>query len=149
MNVMQNYTLGPLPWSEAVLRQAYFRSFTDAQKSIQEHPGFTAHRELYTLQLSLDIFLNSVSELCQSIDTFRIDAHAPSFWTRPAQSQFKNRELGVRRGVFAVATSALALVDHSRKVQKRVAITKEEYARQLKETFDEYEHRFIQSLRVG
>ena len=148
MKVMPNYTLGPLPWSEAILRQAYFQSFSDAQKAIQEHPGFTAHRELYALQLSLDIFLDSVSELFQSIDAFRREAQSPDFWTRPAQSRFKNRELAVRRGVFAAATSALALVDHARKVKKRVAITNEGYERQLRETFDEYEHRFVQSLRV-
>jgi hypothetical protein len=148
MKVISDYTLGPLPWSEETLRQAYFRSFTNAQKAIQEHPGFAAHRDLYALQLSLDIFLDSLAELFQSIDAFRMDALSPGFWTRSAQSQFKSRELAVRRGVFTAATSALALVDHSRKVKKRVAITKEEYERQLKETFDEHEHRFVQSLRV-
>jgi hypothetical protein len=148
MKVITNYTLGPLPWSEEALRQAYFRSFTHAQKAIQEHLGFAAHRDLHGLQLSLDIFLNSLAELFQSIDAFHMDAQSARFWTRSTQSQFKSRELAVRRGVFTVATSALALVDHSRKVRKSIAITQEEYQRQLKEIFDEHEHRFIQSLRV-
>lgn len=148
MKVMSNYILGPLPWSGDVLQQTYFRNFTDAQKAIQEHPGFAAHRELYALQLSLNIFLDSVSELFQSIDAFSMYAQSPGFWARPAQSRFKDRELAVRSGVFAAATSALALVDHSREVKKRASTTEKEYERQLKETFDEYEHRFVQSLRV-
>lgn len=148
---MVKYTLGPLPWSENILRQAYFGSVADTQRAIQEHPGFSAHNDLCALRLSLDIFLDSVSDLFQSIDTFRIDAQSPGFWTRPARTRFESRELAVRRGVFAAATSAKALVDHScivrDEVQKRVAIMEKEYERQRKESFDDNEHKFIQKLR--
>src|SRR5215813_3873843 len=122
MKVITNYTLGPLPWSEEALRQAYFRNFTHAQKAIQEHPGFVAHDALWTLQLSLDLFLDAVSELFQSTEAFRIDAQSPEFWTRPARSRFHHRELAVRRGVFMAATSALALVDASRRIREKIPV---------------------------
>lgn len=148
MKVTPNYTLGPLPWSEEILQQAYFQNFTDAQKALQEHPGFTAHRDLCALRQSLDIFFDSTSELFRSIDIFRKEAQSSGFWTRPAQDRFKERELSVRRSMFAAATSALALVDHSRRVKGKSAITNERYLSKLDETFDECENRFVQSLRV-
>jgi len=46
MSIISDYTLGPLPWSEELLRKSYFRDFTKAEKAIREHPGFVAHREL-------------------------------------------------------------------------------------------------------
>jgi hypothetical protein len=142
-----SYSLGPLPWSEEILRKAYFHSFSKAEKAIEEHPGFAVCRELRALQLSLGIFLDSVSDLLQAIDTFRVDAQCPEFWTRPARSRFEGRELAVRRGVFAAAASALALVGHSRSFREKTAVTKEEYTRQVRETIDEHQHRFVQALR--
>jgi hypothetical protein len=146
MTELTNYTLGSLPWSEEVLRKAYFQDFTGAQKAIQKHPGFAAHRDLHTLQLSLEIFLDSVVGLFQSIDAFRMDAQSPEFWARPAENRFKSRELAVRRGVFAAATSAVALVKRSFIVRDRVKLN-EEYARQLKETIDLHDCKFIEKLR--
>jgi hypothetical protein len=144
MEMISTYTLGPLPWSEEVLRQAYFRNFIHAQKAIQEHPGFVAHDALCALQLSLDIFLDAVSELFQSTQAFRIDAQSPEFWTRPAQSRFHRRELAVRRGVFTAATSALALVDASRRIRKKIMVV--DYDVKRSAMFSE-EHVFIQKLR--
>jgi len=144
MKVISNYTLGPLPWSEEVLRQAYFRNFIHAQKAIQEHPGFAAHDALCALQLSLDIFLDAVSELLQSTKAFRIDAQSPEFWTRPAQSQFNRRAFAVQKGVFTAATSALALVGVSRNIKSKITIA--DYDVKVREIFVE-EHQFIEKLR--
>lgn len=142
-----NYSLGPLPWSEEILRKAYFHSFSKAEKAIEEHPGFAVCRELRALQLSLEIFLDSVSDLLQSIDAFRVDAQSPEFWTRPARSRFRGRELAVRRGVFAAATSAMDLVHHSGSSRKKTEIAEEEYTRQVRETIDVHQHGFVQRLR--
>jgi len=141
---MSNYLLGPLPWSEQVLQQAYFRNFTDTQKAIKEHQGFVAHDALCALQLSLDLFLDAVSELFQSTEAFRIEAQLPEFWSRPARSRFNRRELAVRRGVFTAATSALALVDASRRIRKKITVV--DYNVKVSEIFAE-EHQFIQQLR--
>lgn len=143
---MHQYTLGPLPWNEDVLRKAYFQNFIETRKVIQEHPGFLVHQDLCVLQLSLEIFLDSVSDLMQSINSFRYDAQSINFWTRPSQSRFEQRELSIRRGVFAAVTSAISLVDHSRVINNKISI--KGYWDQIKESFsDNAEHRFVQGLR--
>lgn len=43
------YTLGPLPWSEQTLTEAYWNDFLATQRAIKEHPG----REFYERSLSL------------------------------------------------------------------------------------------------
>lgn len=148
MTVEKTYTLGPLPWSEETLRKAYFKSFTEARTAIKEHPGFIAHCDLDVLQLSLGIFCDSVTELLHAIDSFHNDANSPAFWRRPARQQFRRRELAVQKGVFAAATSALALVDHSRVVSRKVPIPG--YQERVGQLFaNSEEHQFIQSLRVN
>lgn len=146
MKASSDYALGPLPWSEELLRKAYFSSFTSARKAIEEHPGFTAHQALCSLGLSLDIFLDSVSELLKSIETFRKEAQSREFWNRPARNRFKSRELAIRRDMVAAATNAMALVDHSRRMQKKSSLA--DYKKKLDEVFDAEEHRFVQSLRI-
>lgn len=142
----KGYTLGPLPWSGEVLRKAYFRNFKEACKAIQQHPGFLIHRDLSALRISLDIFVDSVSDLIASINVFRVESRSNEFWTRPARLRFDKRELAVRRGVFAATTCAIALVDHSRRMNDRVSIPL--YQQRVNETFANNEvHRFIQSFR--
>lgn len=143
---MSEYLLGPLPWSEDTLRKAYFINFSNATKAIQEHPGYEAHHNLSSLKLSLDVFFDSVAELSKSINIFHNAAQSPEFWNRQYQSEVDKLVLAVRRCVFTSATSALALVDHSRIIKEEFSIT--EYSGKLGEIFDEEEHRFIQSLRV-
>lgn len=140
------YTLGPLPWSEEVLRKAYFHNFLDTRKAIQQHPGFPAHRDLSALRLSLDIFIDSVSDLIESIDAFRIESRSSEFWTRPARGRLKKHELGIRRRVFTAATAGMSVVEHSRKVSAHVQIPA--YQNRVNVTFANNErHKFIQCFR--
>jgi hypothetical protein len=55
--------------------------------------------------------------------------------------------LAIQRGLFAATTSALSLVDHSRRIRKKVGSISEEYDERVREIFEENEHRFIQDLR--
>ncbi|MDI7261418.1 MAG: hypothetical protein QME90_16055 [Thermodesulfobacteriota bacterium] len=142
----KGYTLGPLPWNEEVLRRAYFQNFVETRKAIQEHPGFPVHCDLSDLQLSLSIFVSSVFDLLDSIEAFRIESQVTQFWTCPSRDRFEKQELAIRRGIFSAATSAIALVDHSRRVSRRANIP--EYQARVYATFANNEmHRFVHSLR--
>lgn len=141
-----NYTLGPLPWEEENLKIAYFSDFSRTRKAIKEHPGFLAHQALESIRLSLDIFLDSFSDLMKSIDLFTKESEAPEFWTRSKKEQFKKLELSIRRGVFSTVTSAMALVDNSRNISEK--FTPPDYQLRINNTFDNSEeHKFIQDLR--
>lgn len=141
-----SYTLGQLPWEEDNLKKAYFSDFSKTKKAIEEHPGFSAHQALESIHLSLDIFLDSISDLTKSIDLFTKESEAPEFWTRPKREYFAKLELSVRRGVLSTVSSAMALVDNSRNISKK--ITPPDYQFRINNTFESSEeHKFIQGLR--
>jgi len=141
-----NYTLGPLPWSEERLRQAYFKSFTATRKAIQELPGFQVHRDLLTLQLSLNIFRDAVTDLMKSIDLFHGHSQESSFWTRPERQRFEQHVIMVQRGIFSAVTSAMALFAYSRIICDRLKLG--EYRDRFSAEFDKSEeHQFIYHLR--
>jgi hypothetical protein len=142
---MKNYTLGPLPWTEEMLKISYFRDFKAAERAIQEHPGFEILQDLTSLDLSLAIFKSCVSDLLNAVDGFHKQAEDPRFWTRPQRDRFEQSALAVTKAVFAAAASALALVDHSRAVRNRYSVPG--YDEKRVATFDETEHEFIQGLR--
>lgn len=85
-----SYTLGPLPWEEENLKKAYFSDFSSTRKAIEEHPGFLAHQALESIHLSLDIFLDSISDLMKSIDLFTKESEALEFWTRSKKNILLN-----------------------------------------------------------
>jgi hypothetical protein len=138
--------LGPLPWNTEVLRKAYFRGPFDIRKAIQVHPGYRFHADLLNLGSSLDIFKDSVADLFKSVATFNSESQVNKFWTRSMRQHFDVRLLAVQRGVFSVATTAMALVDHSRVVNQRIKIPS--YQKQVDKYFlTNEEHQFIQGLR--
>lgn len=143
---LPRYNLGEPPWDEEELKKAFFRDWQYTQEAIKKHPGFTAHHNLLTLQLSLDIFIDSVEDLLKSIKTFNTESQSKKFWSRPAQNRFEKSELAIRRGVFASATSTMALVNHSNAITKDFTIPGYE-ERKNQDFKNNEEHRFIQCLR--
>ena len=142
---MTSFTLGPPPWSEEMLRSLYFRDFQAAERAIQEHPGFEVSQDLGSLELSLAIFRECISDLFNTIESFHKQAADPRFWARPNRASFDRSALAVTKAVFVAAASALALVDHSRVVRNRCSIPG--YDEKRSATFDDVEHQFIQDLR--
>ena len=143
---LPRYELGIPPWSKEELKKAYFSDFIYTRESIKKHPGYLAHSSLQDIALSLGIFCDSVSNLLESVQTFRSESHSGKFWTRPVRSRLDELELRVRRGVFASATSAMALVDCSRIISHHFTIP--EYQEKINAYFgNNYEHQFIQCLR--
>ncbi len=140
------YTLGPLPWSEKVLRKAYFHDLLATRKAITEHPGFAVHRDLVGLRFLLDSLIDSVADLMKSIDAFRIESRSPEFWYRCARGRFEECELAIRRGIYTAVTIAMSLAEHSRKLSRRVQVPG--YQERKDATFaNDERHRLIQDLR--
>ena len=146
LEINSSYALGPLPWKEEDLRKAYFSDFIRTSKAIEEHPGFLAHQVLKSIRLSLDIFLDSTSDLMKSIDLFIEESGIPGFWARPKKEQFNRLELSIRRGVFSTLTSAMSLVDSSRNISRIIILP--DYQLRIRNTFkNSEEHTFIKDLR--
>lgn len=86
-NPLPRHNLGEPPWDEEDLKKAFFRDWEYTRETIKKHPGYTAHHSLLTLQLSRDIFIDSVEELIKSIVTFKTESRTKEFWSRPAQKR--------------------------------------------------------------
>ncbi|MDA8338825.1 MAG: hypothetical protein M0Z70_05945, partial [Nitrospiraceae bacterium] len=81
-----------------------------------------------------------------TIAQFRLTSENPAFWYRPSESLLVNYEKEVRKGLFASAASAMALVDNSRRVAKKIVI--DCYQNKVEQMFAKDEqHIFIQNLR--
>ena len=114
--------LGVPPWDEKILKQCYFDSFTETRKFIQSHPGYSIYSELNSIRLSLDIFLNAVTDLIASINQFKGELNKPSFWNRPNRQFAEELDLSIQRGIASSVMCAMALVDHARRFDKHYSI---------------------------
>jgi hypothetical protein len=139
--------LGTPPWDEELLRKCYFQNFTETREYIQmKHPGVPVYTSLKSIRLSLDVFLNAVSDLISSINRFKGESARPEFWHRPYRSFVEELEVAIQRGIASSAMCSMALVDHTREFSKIYTIP--DYDIKLNHYFNaSKEHRFIHSLR--
>src|SRR5437867_8513607 len=141
---MPAFTLGPLPWSEQTLREAYYMDFRAAWKAIQEHPGYAAHSVVKSLKTSFSIFRQGVADLITAIESFEKASVDRRLFGRPRRHEFEQLVLSVEKEVFAAASAAKSLVDHSRNVHRSYPVPA--YTEQLTKVFGQ-ENDFIQDLR--
>jgi hypothetical protein len=142
----KSYRLGPLPWSHDTLIKAYWRHWPAVYDYIKEHPGFTAQEHLETIQLALNLFLDSTDDLLLAIAEFIKDFQQPGFLGRGNRSSVKKWDRRLRKHFFSVATSAFALVDAYRRVTKKFPVAG--YQKQKTLYFVENElHHFMRGLR--
>jgi hypothetical protein len=134
------------PWTKEQIRYSVFASFTDAEEALKQLPGAKIFHEIESLRFSLNIFLDSTEDLISSINIFKGEEGKPNFWDRPQRQQLEKLERSINRGLFSAITSAMALVDHSRKFGKKYPV--ESYQDKVDQLFSKSpQHEFIHSLR--
>ncbi len=102
--------------------------------------------ELDAVRLSLNIFLDATYDLLSSINMFKGESERHDFWRRAGRPDLERLELRIQRGIFSAAAAAMALVDHSRKLNTRYPV--ELYQEKIDKDFAKDPlHRFIQKLR--
>lgn len=138
------YTLGPLPWTEEILTNAHFNNFQAARSAIKEHPGYLIHAAIASLKKSYSIFQASVSDLFRACQDFEEASVSSTLLGRPFRDKYERLVLAVEKELFSTCCAAMALVDHSRNIQRVWPVT--DYSGQMSETFSN-EHEFVQCLR--
>jgi hypothetical protein len=138
--------LGNPPWNECLLERLYFQDFKKTREYIQRHPGYPIHAELEAIRLSLDVFLNAVSDLISSINRFKAESNQPGFWYPSRRHSSEELQIAIQRGIASSAMCAMTLVDHSRRFAKHHPIP--EYSQQVEKYFrNSQEHIFVQNFR--
>ena len=139
--------LGEEPWSFDEIRKAYFDDFTAVEEYIYSRlDGKKIESQLDQLQLTFEIFSNSVDELLASIELFKSYEDRGKNWKNGNNSIINFVEMNIQRGIYSSCALAMALVDHYRKLDKFLSIVG--YSDKRNEVFSKSQtHAFIQSLR--
>lgn len=146
MESSRKVELGNPPWSEDLLRDAYFANFVATREAIKKHPGYYFHKMLENEKGFLKIFANSVDDLLNSIELFNGAYDQKKLYARHQQDLLNEYVIRVTQNMVLCAGGALALVGWSHRMEKKVIITT--YEDKIKRLFDENpRHRFIQDLR--
>lgn len=81
------YSLGPLPWSDEVLVAAAWKSFQDAQRFVDEHPGRDLAERSSSLQSVLHILEGTAKSFSDLLARFHIEAHGGHLFRRNRRSE--------------------------------------------------------------
>lgn len=147
MSSSEYYNLGPLPWSNDTLVAAVWKSPSQAQEWVDEHPGRAFVAQLESLKAVLGIFEESAEQFSECLVRFHADVHKGHVFRRNRRSELEAYEQQFQKLLYVFASSAMTLVDQARALSQK--ITFPEYEARVREGFaTNPRHRFIQELRV-
>lgn len=138
--------LGQPPWSEDELTQAYFLNQKQTMRKIESMPGAIFSNAIEAMNLSVELFKDTLEALFTSIDIFRQKSQKGDFNFRLSRWEEEHYQLVVRRNLFSASAAAMALVDHTRTVQKKLTI--KGYQERIDQDFKyRTDHLLIKGLR--
>lgn len=140
------YSLGPLPWSDEVLVAAAWKSFEDARRLVNEHPGRDLAERSLSLKSVLHIFEGAAESFDELLVRFHAEAHGSHLFRRNRRSDLDAFEVKLQERLYLFASSAMTLVDQARALRKKVELSG--YEERVSSSFAKNpRHRFIQDLR--
>lgn len=140
------YSLGPLPWSDEVLVAAVWKSFQDARRFVDEHPGRDIADRSSSLQSVLRILEGAAKSFCDLLARFREEAHGGHLFRRNRRRDLNAYEAKLQELLYLFASSAMTLVEQARALSKKVELPG--YEKRVRSSFaDNPRHRFVQELR--
>lgn len=142
---MTAISLGPLPWSDEILEQAYWQGFVTAYEAIREHPGYELHKRQQSLNSALRLFRKWCSRFHEDLDRFHVEAHEGRITDMKRAQELKQFEVSFQEALYVIASTAMTLVDQSRRIKKYVEPIS--YKEQIEIFANDPAHRFIQELR--
>lgn len=142
-----NYSLGPLPWTDEILVEAVWKKPFKVQEWVDEHPGRVFVAGIESLKAVLRIFERSTEKFGELLVRFHEEAHSGNLLHRNRRSDLEAYEHQFQELLYVFASSAMTLVDQARVLSKKVTLP--EYDVRVSESFAKNpKHRFIQELRV-
>lgn len=141
------YSLGPLPWTDETLVSAVWRNSREAREWVGEHPGRDLDDRLNSLRAVLRIFERSSRQFEETLVRFHDEAHGGHLFRRNRKNDLEAYEEHFSELLYVFASSAMTLVDQARAMSQKVALPG--YSEHVRTAFSSNpQHRFIQELRV-
>ena len=142
-----HYNLGPLPWSDEDLVAAVWKSFTQAQQWVDEHPGRAFVARLESLRTVRRIFEGSAEQFNEYLTRFHAEAQGGHLFRRNRRSDLEAYDQQFQKLLYVFASSAMTLVDQARTLSQKVTLP--DYKARVSTAFATNPmHRFVQELRV-
>ena len=129
--------LGKPPWSLQDIKILFFKCPSEAEHILKIHPGYNAASDISILEKSLSVFLLSCDKLLESVRIY-----TEKRYNMGADIDFFSKKLEeIALFVFSATSSAISLVDHSRRIAKRHKI--DEYKDVVDSTFSNNPHHIL------
>lgn len=147
--IRQAVATSDVPLAPELVRAVIYLPDEHARAILREHPGFALAERRSSYLTSLSIMELSLKDLLNAIANFeqRAIAEGSTLFDRIDSSALEAIEHRIRKELFATANAAASLVDHSRRVQKRLELPG--YKDQLRACFGtDGLHDFVIGLRV-
>ncbi len=115
----------------------------DAERALRQHPGYSLHRKIESVQTMLELFRRALADLCRAIASF------PELGTPDVRTtrEFLEGDVSVlvNKELFAALGAAKTLVDYSRRIKG--LIPDDQFDSKKNEAFSPNEHALIVALR--
>lgn len=140
------FSLGPLPWSNDTLIEAFWKSPFDAHKKVDEHPGRDLHEREESIKAVLRIFKKASRSFLECLDLFQIEVNNGNLFHRKRKHDLKAFEIGFQEDLYILASSAMTLADQCRALSRKIELSGYE-DKKTNSFLKNARHRFIQELR--
>jgi len=134
-----------IPVSNELLEEIAWLSQSDRDAVLRHHPGYPMARKMESLWSVLKVFERAHADLSSQLERFRAFSLTTEMHKPAGRESLRNIEVSVSKELLAFSASAAALVEHSRRLQKILAIPL--FVEKRGEIFDPPEHRFIIEVR--
>lgn len=135
-----------VPISDDLLESICRLFSTDTYEVLRLHPGCDFNERIASVQSTLDVFNRSLHDLFHELERFSTHSHDSDFLTVNTKSELDDIVSAVRKEVYAVSSSAAALVDHRKRLVNVIAVPG--YEERNKTDFSlNNEHQFVIKLR--
>jgi hypothetical protein len=138
---------GPVPLSDEITAKLACLNGRDAADILRNHPGFPLSERCHSYRTSVAVFEQSVGDLLSAIDSFEAASGDGTIFDPIPQVEIANFERRIQKEMFAAASAAHSLVDHSRRLQMVANVPG--YSERLKVCFGaDGLHEFVIALRT-
>ena len=136
----------PVPISDDLLERICRLFSTRAYEVLRLHPGCDIDERIASVDSTLDIFNRSLHDLFHELERFSTHSQDSNFLTVNTESELHDIVSALRKEVYAISSSAAALVDHRKELVKVMAIPGYEERHETDFTSSN-EHQFVIRLR--
>lgn len=133
-----------IPVSQDVLNKLIWK-VGEAHEIMNHHPGYDSYNRIESLKRSLEIYRKGYGDLMGNINAFGEAAKDRTLFERPRAQELKKYEIGCRKEIFSLTSSAAMLVKITRHITGK--ITFHDFDKVRKRSFDGSQHSFVMELR--